>query len=134
MNLTLKDICLEIEDIIYLISGHDLANLQDERLMDDMPVNLIVGVDGQEELDSATELTRGHDLNLVSCNGERNLDDIPNSIQDLLMAKQALLSRPAALFDTIIKGRGIPYILEIAGELLENPVLLGDGNHRLIGS
>lgn len=72
--------------------------------------------------------------NVILIDSSYTSDDLLNLISDLLIDNHHFIEKPAALFNTIIKGRGVPYIVEIAGELLENPVLIGDSNHRLIGS
>lgn len=165
MNLTIKDIIVQLEEdiitiigepdmnraiqgikrlrpsldtlnkeIIYMVKAADLPDFPTDLLdrLDGIP--LLVAGDGHDELERTRTLCQRHGLDVVYCGDKLDCDDLSNKIQDLVMAKQALLARPAALFNTIVRGRGVPYILEIAGELLENPVLLGDGNHRLIGS
>lgn len=61
-------------------------------------------------------------------------EELLNDITDILVDQYSLIERPAALFNTIIQGRGLPYIIDIASELLGNPVMLGDNNHRLLAA
>ncbi len=72
--------------------------------------------------------------NVIILDSSYLADDLLNLISDMIIDNNHFIEKPAALFNTIIRGRGVPYIVEIAGELLENPVLLGDSNNRLIGS
>lgn len=60
--------------------------------------------------------------------------ELLNCVTDILVDQYSLIERPAALFHTIIQGRGLPYIIDIASELLGNPVMLGDNNHRLLAA
>ena len=121
-------------DVIYLLESQDFENRDFKNMTGlERAVLLFVGAD-QAELDLIMHFCVEEEIDAIMCGDGSECDEVLNQVQDLIMAKQALLCRPAALFDTIVKGRGVPYLLEIAGELLENPVLLGDGNHRLIGS
>lgn len=68
---------------------------------------------------------------LLSCSGAYY--ELFNRVQEILMDFQAIIQDSAVLLHSIIQGRGLAYIMEIAGELLGNPVMLGDNNHRLLG-
>ncbi len=60
--------------------------------------------------------------------------EVLNIISEMIAHNSEITAKPAAMFNTIIKGRGVQYIIDIASELLENPVLLGDANHRLLAA
>lgn len=64
--------------------------------------------------------------------GEVSLSTLFNRVQEILEDSQALVRGSAALLNSIIQGRGLTYIMEIASQLLGNPVMLGDNNHRLL--
>jgi len=61
-----------------------------------------------------------------------SLNELMNRVQDILSDAQSFAQSSVALINSIIQGRGVAYIVEIAGELLGNPVMLGDNNHRLL--
>lgn len=63
---------------------------------------------------------------------EVSVNELMNKIQDILSDLQSFTQSSAALLNSIIQGRGLAYIMEIASELLGNPVMLGDNNHRLL--
>ena len=63
---------------------------------------------------------------------EVSLSVLFNRVQEILSNSLAFVQSSAALFNSIIQGRGLTYIMEIASELLGNPVMLGDNNHRLL--
>ncbi len=61
-------------------------------------------------------------------------EELLNDITDILVDQYSLIERPAALFNTIIQGRGLPYIIDIASELLGKSRYAGDNNHRLLAA
>ncbi|WP_180687915.1 PucR family transcriptional regulator [Trichococcus shcherbakoviae] len=63
---------------------------------------------------------------------EVSLSVLFNRVQEILSNSLAFVQSSAVLFNSIIQGRGLKYIMEIASELLGNPVMLGDNNHRLL--
>ncbi|MDK2968420.1 helix-turn-helix domain-containing protein [Lacrimispora sp.] len=73
-------------------------------------------------------------INIVYIKPDLTAEELLNYVTDILVDQYSLIERPAALFHTIIQGRGLPYIIEIASELLGNPVMLGDNNHRLLAA
>ena len=63
---------------------------------------------------------------------EEAVNELMNKVQDILSDFQSFTKSSAALLNSMIQGRGLAYIMEIASELLGNPVMLGDSHHRLL--
>ncbi|SCP98215.1 PucR C-terminal helix-turn-helix domain-containing protein [Anaerobium acetethylicum] len=71
-------------------------------------------------------------LNLMLVDAEVPLYDLFNMVQDILLDSSYFIQSSAALLNSIIRGKGLQYIIEIGSELLGNPVMLGDSNHRVL--
>lgn len=101
-----------------------------------LPQTLCLLPTSQEALHTLKEKIAEKDgeNNLIFCSPSLDLTLFVNRLSELFAGNYELVKRPAALFNTIIQGRGLSYILKIAGELLGNPVLLGDTNHRLLAA
>lgn len=121
-------------EVIYLTTDSFLQEFSRNRFKNTGPILILVVVDDQAKIVKCQKICHQNNWLAIFCAAPVAEDDLLNEIQDLFLARQALIQRPAAMFNTIVRGRGVPYILEVAGELLENPVLLGDSNHRLIGA
>ena len=71
-------------------------------------------------------------LNLILIDKSTCLEDLFNEVQDILLNHFYFMQSSTALLNSIIRGKGLQYIIEIGSELLGNPVMLGDSNHRLL--
>ena len=71
-------------------------------------------------------------LNLIMVDKITGLEDLFNEVQDILLNHFYFMQSSTALLNSIIRGKGLQYIIDIGSELLGNPVMLGDSNHRLL--
>lgn len=71
-------------------------------------------------------------LNLILAEAEVDISEMFNEVQDILLDGYYFMQSSAALFNTIIRGKGLQYIMEIGSGLLGNPIILGDVNYRLL--
>jgi sugar diacid utilization regulator len=85
-----------------------------------------------EDTDIPAAFTKNKYLNLILADAEIDISQIFNDIQDIFMDSYFIMQSSAALFNTIIRGKGLQYIMEIGSGLLGNPIMMGDSNHRLL--
>lgn len=71
-------------------------------------------------------------INLILVDPASSLEGLFNEVQDILLDSYYFMRSSAALLNSIIQGRGLQYIMAIGSELLGNPLMLGDSNHRLL--
>ena len=100
---------------------------------DTFPMNVIF-LESPLSPDIPNIVKQARHTNLVYIDPDIMTEELLNKVTDILVDQYSLIERPAALFHTIIQGRGLPYIIDIASELLGNPVMLGDNNHRLLAA
>ncbi|MDF2889025.1 MAG: putative transcriptional regulator, PucR family [Lacrimispora sp.] len=100
---------------------------------DNCPMNVLL-LESPSSADMTDRINQVPHANQVYIKPGITTEELLNYVTDILVDQYSLIERPAALFNTIIQGRGLPYIIDIASELLGNPVMLGDNNHRLLAA
>ena len=115
------------DNFIYVVD----LNENPLQMTDQLPLNLFLIKNSTLDL-RKNELLKNK--NWIILHTEVTTTEILNKTADIIADYFELIERPASLFNKIIKGRGLPYIIDIASELLENPILLGDANHRLLAA
>ncbi|WP_318065992.1 PucR family transcriptional regulator [Clostridium boliviensis] len=108
------------ESLRHVTSGH-------------FPMNVLI-LENSSFPDGSDIVNQSCHTNFVYIKPDITTEELLNYVTDILVDQYSLIERPAALFHTIIQGRGLPYIIDIASELLGNPVMLGDNNHRLLAA
>jgi sugar diacid utilization regulator len=61
-----------------------------------------------------------------------DLHQLFNKAQDILSREQSFLHSSATLLHSLIKGRGLQYIIDMGYQLLNNPMLLVDTSYKLL--
>lgn len=70
--------------------------------------------------------------NYAFLNDNSDLFQFFNKVQDLIHREQRLVNSSSALLQSLIKGRGLQYIIDIGYRLLNNPILLVDTSYKLL--
>lgn len=63
---------------------------------------------------------------------ETNMFELFNDVQNIFSSNRKLIDSSAALLNSLIKGKGFNYIVQVGSEILGNPVLLVDASSKLL--
>lgn len=63
---------------------------------------------------------------------ETNIFQLFNSVQNIFSSNRKLIESSASLLNSLIKGKGFNYIVQVGSEILGNPVLLIDASSKLL--
>jgi sugar diacid utilization regulator len=112
-----------LKDALYVASMHDLQ----ASLPIDKKINVICvgGRQGAKELESVQE------LNLV-CAGGINIHDLFNRLNEILMDHAKNYNPSTMLLNALSEGKGLQHIVDVAFELLGNPILISDLSHKIL--
>ncbi|WP_202710422.1 PucR family transcriptional regulator [Sporosalibacterium faouarense] len=72
------------------------------------------------------------DIALFPCNTD--MFKLFNDVLNIFYSKQKLLDSSASLLNSLIKGKGLNYIVQVGSEILGNPVFLVDASSKLLAS
>ncbi len=71
---------------------------------------------------------------IVLLSAETNLFKLFNDIMDIFTSNRKLVDSSAALLNSLIKGKGLNYIVQVGSEILGNPVFLVDAASKLLAA
>lgn len=112
------------KEVLYIGKLSDVVNIK----ADCPGLNLIC----LEDTRVPEELIQIYGINLMLIDGCTSIEEVFNEVQDIIVDSYYFVRSSSALLNSIIQGRGLPYILEIGSELLGNPLMLGDSKHRIL--
>lgn len=73
-------------------------------------------------------------LSVAVLHEDTNILKVFDYIQNILNSKRKLMESSAVLLNSLIKGKGLKYIVQIGSEILGNPILIMDASFKLLAS
>ena len=113
-------------DILYI---GKISDLSDSIQQENVNVNLLCIADINILPDTIMNNKAVNFIQVADC---MDIIDLFNEVQDMLLDRQRFITSSATLLNSIIRGKGLQYIIEIAYELLGNPVVLVDSSYKLL--
>lgn len=90
--------------------------------------NLVLINDSQSSVDYLSKLN----LNIILLNEKTDLFKIFNELQDIFSANYKFIESSAEILNSLIKGKGLEYIIQIGNEIIGNPIALIDSSFKLL--
>ncbi|MCR4434927.1 MAG: helix-turn-helix domain-containing protein [Clostridiales bacterium] len=97
-----------------------------------LPPSSCVNILCVPDVDIPPEYTGNSNMNLMVLDKKADVFMVFNEIQDVLTAELNLARSSKRLLDTLMDGKGIQHIIDVAYEILGNPICFGDPSTRLI--
>ncbi|MCR4434925.1 MAG: helix-turn-helix domain-containing protein [Eubacteriales bacterium] len=97
-----------------------------------LPPSSCVNILCVPDVDIPPEYTGNSNMNLMVLDKKADVFMVFNEIQDVLTAELNLARSSKRLLDTLMDGKGIQHIIDVAYEILGNPICFGDPSGRLI--
>lgn len=111
-------------DILYFVNVTDLLKI--------LPLNCCTNIICVEDCSLPLENIDHSKLNLIIIDKSIKLIDIFGEVQDILFSHKKLVTSSAKLLNALVEDNGIQYIIDIASELLINPIHVSDLSHKIL--
>jgi len=96
---------------------------------DPSPIPAFLGI---KDCNISLEQLSSRFTNYAFLKNDSNLYNIFNKVQDIIWSEQTYLRSSSILLQSLIKGKGLQYIIDIGYQLLNNPMLLVDSSYKLL--
>lgn len=111
-------------DILYFVNATDLLKI--------LPLNCCANILCVEDCSLPLENIYHSKLNLIIIDKSIKLIDIFSEVEDILLSHQKLVTSSAKLLNALVEDTGIQYIIDIASEILINPIHVCDLSHKIL--
>ncbi|ACB84607.1 PucR family transcriptional regulator [Natranaerobius thermophilus] len=91
-------------------------------------INLVV-INDYEDLEFDNLNTKG---DIIEVDEKAELFTLFNDVQNIFISINRYQESSAALLNSLIRGRGLNYIVKIGSQILGNPVILADSSYKLL--
>jgi len=73
-------------------------------------------------------------VNVAELSGETDFLKLFNDVQNIFYSRTKIIDSSAELLNSLIKGRGLKYIVQLGSEILGNPIILMDSSFKLLAT